>query len=226
MNIDDKFWNDTVGKLRRATNLAPWSLAEAEKKLAEAGECPLTPCEVDAMVRSALWQGPCSSPSSAHVLEPMQAPERAMIEDEVYQLNRNKGQATTGPDELMDHLRKKALSEETMDIETLLTQIPLGSLRSYTWVAERLGLGREAARAAGQAIARVTLAHWEHGDIFPDTFPWWRVVGIDGEIRTIHENETSYFRQIERLESEGHCLEPDGSGALRIANVQKTPDFA
>ncbi len=102
-----------------------------------------------------------------------------------------------------------------MSIVEIVSSIPHGSLRSYTWVARQLGRPREAARAVGQQIDQATTSRWrspdeEARDEHREAFPWWRVVGINGEVRTIDEDLAWFIRHVERLQEDGHRLSADG----------------
>lgn len=118
-----------------------------------------------------------------------------------------------------------------MDVNDIVQTIPRGSLRSYTWVAQQLDYeGEQAPIGAGRAIARETLRRWptpavESGALDADAFPWWRVIGLHGDVLTIREDEAWYHRQVARLEAEGHILVPSPEeDGLR---VQRLPaDFA
>lgn len=110
-----------------------------------------------------------------------------------------------------------------MDVVDVVAGIPNGELRSYSWVAERLGYsGQQAAQAAGQAIKRETLRRFPTPEVDArepgDDFPWWRVVDVNGNVRTVLEDPAWYMRQVRRLESEEHRLAPsrDLPDALRV----------
>ena len=113
-----------------------------------------------------------------------------------------------------------------VDVVEALARIPRGRLRSYTWVAQQLGYeGPEAARAAGQAISRETLRRYPTPErdeaTAQESFPWWRVVGISGDVRTVLEDHRWFQRQVTRLLSEGHELRPslDLLDGLRVASL-------
>jgi len=101
-----------------------------------------------------------------------------------------------------------------MDPEAILRRIPSGSLRSYTWLA--LQMGSQEPQAAGQVIARETLRRYptpadDESSMDGDAFPWWRVIGLHGDVRTVLEDPHWYIRQVSRLEAEGHILVPSAS---------------
>ena len=112
------------------------------------------------------------------------------------------------------------LQNHLMDVQDALGQIPAGSLRSYSWLASRLGYGAQGARAAGRSIAKETLARWASPDAESvadaSTFPWWRIVGVGGEVRTESEDPRWFMRQVERLQEDGHELSADG---LRVSTL-------
>ena len=96
-----------------------------------------------------------------------------------------------------------------MPIEDVVQSIPSGTLRSYTWIAERLGYAKGSARAAGQCIAKETKRRWaaHPKDVFPEDFPWWRIVGMDGTLQTHKEvDETGWRLQADQLKREGHVI--------------------
>jgi alkylated DNA nucleotide flippase Atl1 len=113
-------------------------------------------------------------------------------------------------------------------IVEVVTSIPKGSLRSYTWVAVQLGYpGAQGAQAAGQAIARETLRRFPNPQsdarVPGGDFPWWRVVGAQGEVRTVRESQDWYERQVLRLQAEEHTLVPalEGDEGLRVSPLPK-----
>jgi alkylated DNA nucleotide flippase Atl1 len=118
-----------------------------------------------------------------------------------------------------------------MNVTDVLLTIPRGSLRSYTWVAVQLGYRPGAARAAGRRIAAETLRRWPTAEAESDAsetavsaYPWWRVVGRTGQVRTARETAAWCERQILRLEAEGN--EVVASITLRRARLRDLPaDF-
>ncbi len=117
-----------------------------------------------------------------------------------------------------------------MNVTDVLLTIPRGSLRSDTWVAVQLGFERGAAQAAGRVIARETLRRWptpeaESSAIDVEAYPWWRVVGRDGDVATMRESHAWCERQVDRLTAEGHVVVPSpGTDGLRVHVLP--PDFA
>lgn len=101
------------------------------------------------------------------------------------------------------------MNEEIVDI---IASIQPGSLRSYTWVALQLGMDAQGAMAAGQVIAAEATRRWntpadEANDTNRAEFPWWRVIGLTGEVRPMLQEWL--IRQVERLEDEGYQLSVD-----------------
>lgn len=104
-------------------------------------------------------------------------------------------------------------------VEDVVRSIPSGSLRSYSWVAERLGYAKGGARAAGERIADATKRLWASSpqNVFPEDFPWWRVVGKQGRLHTYFGgDEKECPRQVRKLELEGHVIRRRKNSAPRV----------
>lgn len=95
----------------------------------------------------------------------------------------------------------------------VLSLIPVGSLRSYAWVASQIRAPKASPdRTAQRWIAREMIRRWatpeaEAVDQSPD-FPWWRVVGVQGEVVPAVYTGAWFARHVCRLEAERHILLP------------------
>jgi hypothetical protein len=111
---ENNFWSDMVGRMRRVLGLAPSTPAEADRQMREVQPAPMSKSELDALLHAAL----ASAPPSVRVPDaPSWEPEEetSHIEEDVLQLNRNRGEAPGGRDELTERLRREALADEPGD---------------------------------------------------------------------------------------------------------------
>ena len=108
---DDKFWDEVSERVRKARGLRPLSPEEAKKAYKEAPEAPLPAGEIEAIVSGVTSGRPErreKEPDAASVyLEAMEE-----VEDDVCVFNRNRGEDDPETDELLDELRRKALSDD------------------------------------------------------------------------------------------------------------------
>jgi len=88
-----------------------------------------------------------------------------------------------------------------------LCEIPFGELRTYGQIAESLGLGRQAARAVGQAVGR---------NPFAIIVPCHRVIGKDGRLTGF---SCGLSLKLRLLTLEGWRVDADGRDALARSRV-------
>jgi hypothetical protein len=113
-NEADKFWHEVEKDLARQAGLAPLTPEEAQKEFEKLPDVKLSDPEIESIIDQvtsgelAVW-----TPTPVDVEKP--GMESQAIEEDVYQLNRNAGEADAETDELLDELRRKALEDEPPD---------------------------------------------------------------------------------------------------------------
>jgi len=110
----DRFWQKVAKDLARQSGVAPLTPEEAQKEFEALPDAGLSGMEMDSIIDQvmsgelAVWT-PVSTDAD------LSATDSEAIEQDVYQLNRNEGQADAETDELLDELRRKALEDTPPD---------------------------------------------------------------------------------------------------------------
>jgi len=110
----DRFWQKVAKDLARRSGVAPLTPEEAQKEFDALPDEKLSDSEIDSVIEQvtsgelAVW-----TPEPTDVEMP--GAESQAIEQDVYQLNRNEGEADAETDELLDELRRKALEDTPPD---------------------------------------------------------------------------------------------------------------
>jgi len=110
----DKFWQEVEKDLARQAGFAPLTPEEAHKEFEELPDAKLEESEIDSIVDQ-VTSGQLTVWTPAPIEEETPALEPQAIEEDVYQLNRNAGEADPETDELLEDLRRKALEDEPSD---------------------------------------------------------------------------------------------------------------
>lgn len=106
----DRFLKEDLERLRRQKGFCPLTPQEADAELRTAADNPLS----DAEIRSILDQVTSGSLAESELspdLDWAGSLDTAPVEENVFQLNRNKGESDPETDTLQDELRKKALEK-------------------------------------------------------------------------------------------------------------------
>jgi len=114
MNKEEKFWNRFGGIIRKTRNDCPLTPEEAKKELdalSEDDEEPLTDAEVEQSIEKILTRDFEPKPAAPD-LEWVQGFSAEDVDEDVFALNRNLGDADADVDARVDELRKKASDEE------------------------------------------------------------------------------------------------------------------
>lgn len=110
----DRFWQKVAKDLARQSGVAPLTSEEAQKEFEALPDAGLSGTEIDSIIDQvtsgelAVW-APVSTDADLPVAD------SEAIEQDVYQLNRNEGQADAETDDLLDELRRKALEDNPPD---------------------------------------------------------------------------------------------------------------
>ena len=113
-NEADKFWQKVAKDLARQSGVAPLTPEEAQKEFEALPDARLSDSEIDSIIdqvtsgKLAVW-----TPAPMDAETP--GVDSEAIEEDVYQLNRNEGQADAETDDLLDELRRKALEDKPPD---------------------------------------------------------------------------------------------------------------
>ena len=110
----DKFWQKVAKDLARQSGLAPLTPEAAQKEFEALPDVKLPDSEIDSTMEQ-VTSGELAVWTPTPIDVETQGVESEAIEEDVYQLNRNEGQADAETDELLDELRRKALEDESPD---------------------------------------------------------------------------------------------------------------
>ena len=113
-NEADKFWQKVEKDLARQAGLAPLTPEEAQKEFDELPDTKLSDSEIDSIMDQ-VTSGQLTDWTPTPIDAQTPGLDSAAIEEDVYQLNRNAGEADAETDELLDELRRKALEDEPSD---------------------------------------------------------------------------------------------------------------
>lgn len=107
-DADNKFWKEHAAKLREFAKLRPLTPEEAEKAARDAPEVPLTPDEIQKLVDA----GANCPPDDVPEYDWLKEEDTESVEDDVLQLNRNKGDGDEETDAAEEELRRRMLDDE------------------------------------------------------------------------------------------------------------------
>jgi hypothetical protein len=107
----DEFWQKVAKDLARRSGLAPLTPADAQKEFEALPDVRLSDSEIDSVIDQ-VTSGELAVWTPTPIDAGIPGVESEAIEEDVYQLNRNEGQADVETDELLDELRRKALEDE------------------------------------------------------------------------------------------------------------------
>jgi len=110
-NEADKFWQEVEKDLARQAGFAPLTPEEAQKEFDDLPDTKLSDAETESIIDQ-VTSGQLTDWTPTPVYEETPGLESEAIEEDVYQLNRNEGEADAETDELLDELRRKALEDE------------------------------------------------------------------------------------------------------------------
>ena len=113
-NEADKFWQEVAKDLARQSGFAPLTPEEAQKEFEELPDAKLSDSEISSIIDQ-VTSGELAVWTPTPVDGETPGLESQAIEKDVYQLNRNAGEADAETDELLDELRRKALEDEPPD---------------------------------------------------------------------------------------------------------------
>ena len=113
-NEADKFWQEVEKDLARQAGFAPLTPEEAQKEFEKLPDTKLSDLEIDSIIEQ-VTSGQLDDWTPTPIDEQSPGLESEAIEEDVYQLNRNAGEADAETDELLDDLRRKALEDEPSD---------------------------------------------------------------------------------------------------------------
>jgi len=113
-NEADKFWQEVEKDLARKAGFAPLAAEQADREYNELPEATLPDSEIDSIINK-VTSGELTDWTPMPVDEPPLDVDSEVIEDDVYQLNRNAGEGDAETDELLNDLRRKALEDESED---------------------------------------------------------------------------------------------------------------
>ena len=113
-NKADKFWQEVEKDLARQAGFAPLTPEEAQKEFEELPDTKLPDSEIDSIIEQ-VTSGQLTDWTPTPIDEETLGLESETIEEDVYQLNRNVGEADAETDDLLDELRRKALEDEPSD---------------------------------------------------------------------------------------------------------------
>ena len=112
MNSDaEKFWDEVSGKLRRFKRFQPLTPKEAEAELVCAPDDRLTSGQIDSIVE-AVTSGELASWEPLPTLDWTNEFNTDEVNDEVLQLNRNRGDDDPDTARLEEELRQELLSDD------------------------------------------------------------------------------------------------------------------
>jgi hypothetical protein len=107
----DRCWEEVAQKLRRAKGFSIPTPEEAEAELDAALEQPITDEQISAMVEAAV-SGELADWTPTPDLSWMGETNDSTIEDELFVLNRNRGEEDPEVDEILEEQRKEALGDD------------------------------------------------------------------------------------------------------------------
>jgi len=110
----DRFWQKVAKDLARQSGVAPLTPEEAQKEFETLPDARLSGMEMDSIIDQ-VTSGELAVWASVSTDADLPAADSEAIEQDVYQLNRNEGQADAETDELLDELRRKALEDTPPD---------------------------------------------------------------------------------------------------------------
>ncbi len=113
-NDTDRFWNEVQEDLARRSGVVPLTPEEAQKEFEELPDTKLSDSEIDSIIEQ-VTSGQLTNWTPTPIDEQTLGLESEAIEEDVYQLNRNAGEADAETDKLLDELRHKALEDEPSD---------------------------------------------------------------------------------------------------------------
>lgn len=113
-NEADKFWQEVEKDLARQAGFAPLTPEEAQKEFEKLPDTKLPDSEIDSIMDQ-VTSGQLTDWNPTLVDETAPGLESEAIEEDVYQMNRNAGEADAETDELLYELRRKALEDEPSD---------------------------------------------------------------------------------------------------------------
>ena len=113
-NAADKFWQEVEKDLARKAGLAPLTPEEAEREFEELPDAKLLDSEIDSIIEE-VTSGQLTDWTPTPIDEQALGVDSEVIGEDVYQLNRNAGEADAETDELLDELRRKAFENESED---------------------------------------------------------------------------------------------------------------
>ena len=109
-----KFWQEVKKDLARHAGFAPLTPEEAQKEFDELPDTKLSDAEIESIMDQ-VTSGQLTDWTPTPIDLDMPESELEAIEKDVFQLNRNAGEADSETDELLDELRRKALEDEPSD---------------------------------------------------------------------------------------------------------------
>ncbi len=110
----DRFWQEVEKGLARKTGFASLTPEQAEKQYDELPEATLSDSEINSIIEE-VTSGELTDWTPRPVDAPPLDADSEVIEDDVYQLNRNAGEGDAETDELLNELRRKAFEDESKD---------------------------------------------------------------------------------------------------------------
>jgi len=110
----DRFWQKVAKDLARRSGVAPLTPEKAQKEFEALPDKKLSDSEIDSIIDQ-VTSGELAVWAPEPIDAGMPGAESQEIEEDVYQLNRNVGEADAETDELLDELRRKALEDTPPD---------------------------------------------------------------------------------------------------------------
>ena len=110
----DKFWQEVEKDLARKAGFAPLTPEEAEREFEELPDMKLPDSEIESIMEEVI-SGQLTDWTPTPIDEQDLGIDAEVIEEDVYQLNRNAGEGDVETDGLLDELRRKALEDKPED---------------------------------------------------------------------------------------------------------------
>jgi len=110
----DKFWQEVEKDLAKKSGFAPLTPEEAEREFEELPDTKLPDSEIESIMAEVI-SGQLTDWTPTPIDEQDLGTDAEVIEEDVYQLNRNAGEGDAETDGLLDELRRKALEDEPED---------------------------------------------------------------------------------------------------------------
>jgi hypothetical protein len=118
----DKFWKKLEKDLAKKSGFAPLTPAEAEMEFEELPDTKLPDSEIESIMEEVI-SGQLTDWTPTPIDEQNLGIDAEVIEEDVYQLNRNAGEGDVETDGLLDELRRKALEDKPEDGQENETRI-------------------------------------------------------------------------------------------------------